>query len=108
MRNRGSQQRATKKGGSPGAVNDGRRGAIHSWYIEEEEDPRLRKAFPDAEGHLFEVTLQRDGKSSLGVYVIASISSIYHNMLNILLVCTSAVVQRKLEIPGHSSLILMC
>jgi len=67
MRNRGSQQRGANKSG---AVNDGRRAAIHSWYIEEEEDPRLRKTFPDAEGHLFEVTLQREGKSSLGAYVI--------------------------------------
>jgi len=66
VRNRGSKGGANK--GAPGGVNDGRRAAIHSWYIEEEEDPRLRKTFPDAEGHLFEVTLQRDkGKSSLGM-----------------------------------------
>jgi len=77
MRNRGSQQKGANKGGSSNAVNESRRSAIHSWYIEEEEDPRLRNAFPDAEGHLFEVTLQRDGKSSLGVYVIVCDGFLY-------------------------------
>jgi len=77
MRNRGSQQKGANKGGSSNAVNESRRTAIHSWYIEEEEDPRLRNTFPDAEGHLFEVTLQRDGKSSLGVYIIVCDGILY-------------------------------
>lgn len=69
MRNHGSQQRrgANQGGSSPSSVA-GRRGAIHSWYIDEEEDPKLRKSFPNAEGHLFEVTLHRDGKKSLGLF----------------------------------------
>ena len=69
MRNQGSQQRrGTNQGGSsPGTVPAGRRAAVHSWYIDEEEDPKLRKTFPNAEGHLFEVTLHRDGKKNLGV-----------------------------------------
>lgn len=69
MRHHGSQQRrGTDQGGSsPNPVAAGRRAAIHSWYIDEEEDPKLRKSFPTAEGHLFEVTLHRDGKKSLGM-----------------------------------------
>ena len=66
MRNHGSQQRrgSASQGGSSVA---GRPAVIHSWYIDEEEDPNLRKMFPKAEGHLFEVTLHRDGKKSLGL-----------------------------------------
>ena len=69
MRKPGSQQRRPDQGGSssPSSVAPGRRAAIHSWYIDEEEDPNLRKSFPNAEGHLFEVTLHRDGKKSLGM-----------------------------------------
>ena len=71
MRNHGSQQRRgstnSQGGSSPTSVAAGRRAAIHSWYIDEEEDPKLRKSFPNAEGHLFEVTLHRDGKKSLGL-----------------------------------------
>ena len=67
MRNQGSQQR---RGSSPSPGPAGRRAAIHSWYIEEEEDPKLRKSFPNVEGHLFELTLHRDGKKSLGLLVI--------------------------------------
>ena len=73
MRNQGSQQRkgsSNQGASSPSPGPAGRRAAIHSWYIEEEEDPNLRKSFPNVEGHLFEVTLHRDGKKSLGLLAI--------------------------------------
>ena len=69
MRNQGSQQKkGSSSQSSPSPVPAGRRAAIHSWYIDEDEDPQLRKSFPNAEGHLFEVTLHRDGKKSLGLF----------------------------------------
>ena len=73
MRSHGSSQQrrgASQGASSPGSVASGRRAAIHSWYIDEEEDPKLRKTFPNAEGHLFEVTLHRDGKKSLGLLTL--------------------------------------
>lgn len=61
---------ASQGGSSPGSSASERRTSIHSWYIDEEEDPKLRKTFPNAEGHLFEVTLHRDGKKSLGLLIL--------------------------------------
>lgn len=43
----------------------------NSWAIDEEEDPLLREEFPNIEGHLFEVVLNR-GKSRLGLNIVAN------------------------------------
>lgn len=43
----------------------------NSWAIEEEEDAKLREEFPDVDGHLFEVKLNK-GKSGLGLSIVAN------------------------------------
>ena len=43
----------------------------NSWAIEEEEDTNLRGEFPDVDGHLFEVKLNK-GKSGLGLSIVAN------------------------------------
>ena len=43
----------------------------NSWAIEEEEDAKLREEFPDVDGHLFEVKLNK-GNSGLGLSIVAN------------------------------------
>ena len=44
----------------------------NSWAIEEEEDPLIRAEFPDVEGHLFEVTLNKGKRGGLGLSIVAN------------------------------------
>ena len=46
----------------------------NSWAIEEEEDPDLRAEFPDVQGHLFSVTLNK-GTRGLGLNILAETNS---------------------------------
>ncbi len=46
----------------------------NSWAIDEEEDPELRAEFPDANGHLFSVTLNK-GSGGLGLNIVSETSS---------------------------------
>lgn len=46
----------------------------NSWAIDEEEDPELRAEFPDADGHLFSVTLNK-GSGGLGLNIVSETSS---------------------------------
>ena len=46
----------------------------NSWVIDEEEDPELREEFPDADGHLFSVTLNK-GMEGLGLNIVSDTSS---------------------------------
>lgn len=46
----------------------------NSWAIDEEEDPDLRAEFPEVEGHLFSVTLNK-GKGGLGLNIVSETNS---------------------------------
>ena len=46
----------------------------NSWAINEEEDTLLREEFPDMEGHLFSITLNK-GSSGLGLNIVSETSS---------------------------------
>ena len=46
----------------------------NSWAIDEEEDPELRTEFPDADGHLFSVTLNK-GNGGLGLNIVSETNS---------------------------------
>lgn len=46
----------------------------NSWAIDEEEDRELREEFPDVEGHLFSVTLNK-GSRGLGLNIVSETSS---------------------------------
>lgn len=46
----------------------------NSWAIDEEEDPELRAEFPDAQGHLFSVTLNK-GSRGLGLNILSETNS---------------------------------
>lgn len=46
----------------------------NSWAIDEEEDPDLRAEFPEVEGHLFSITLNK-GKGGLGLNIVSETSS---------------------------------
>ena len=39
-----------------------------SWAIDEEEDEQLRQLYPNAKGHLYEVSLNK-GQGSLGKFI---------------------------------------
>ena len=59
----------------PGCYDDSPDHSHHnSWAIDEEEDPDLRAEFPEVEGHLFSITLNK-GKGGLGLNIVSETNS---------------------------------